>query len=143
MPHLQAQVPQQIEQVLHHALAPRRLLVGQDKQQIEIGGGCEQTPAEASGSDDRHTLRVRWIGRPINVLDRIVEHQPNECVVEQRQAFGTAASVAIAFKLPCGRCAGLRNSSFNRSTTAGRAAATEPCRSIALSRSRPTWRASK
>ena len=103
MADLEAEVPQEVEQVFYHALSPGRLLVGQHEQQIEVGGGCEQAPAEASGGNDRHAFCVGWVGGAIDVLAGIVEHQLNERVVEQRQALGAAAPVAIAFKLPRGR----------------------------------------
>ena len=65
---LQPQVPQQVEQVFHHALSPGRLLVGQHEQQIEVGGGREQAPAEAAGGDDGHAFGIGWVGGAIDVL---------------------------------------------------------------------------
>src|SRR5262245_26163465 len=102
MADLEAQVPQQVEQVFHHALSPGRLLVRQHEQQIEVGGGCEQAPAEASGGNNRHSLRIGWVGRAIDVAAGVDERQLNEGIVEQRQTLGATAPVAIAFKLPSG-----------------------------------------
>ena len=63
VPDLQAQIPQQIEHVLDDALAPRRLLVGQQEQQIDVGERREQAAAVAARGDDRHALGIGGIGR--------------------------------------------------------------------------------
>ena len=53
---LEAEIPEQIEHVLRDALAPRRLLVRQEKEQIDVGTRRQQTAPVAAGRHDSHTL---------------------------------------------------------------------------------------
>ncbi len=103
---LQPQVPQQIEHVLDHALAPGRLLVGQQEQEIDIGERSEQPAPVAAGGNDRHVLGVRGIGGSIDVGDRVIEDQADELVLEQRQALRAAPAIAVVGKLLRGLRAG-------------------------------------
>ena len=100
MADLEAQIPQQIEHVLDHALAPRRLLVGQQEQQIDVGEGRQQAAAVAAGGDDGHALGVGRIGGAIDVGDRVVVDQADQLVLERRQARGAAPPVAVGLELP-------------------------------------------
>ena len=104
--HLQPQVPQQIEHVLHHALAPGRLLVGQQEQQIDVGEGREQAPAVAAGGDDGHALRIGGVGGRIDVGGGVVVDEPDQLVLEGREAFRAAPAVAVGLDLPGGLGAG-------------------------------------
>ena len=69
---LEAEIPQHVEHVLGDALAPRRLLVGKQEQQIDVGAGRQQRAAIAAGGDDRHALGVRRVGRPVDVRHGVV-----------------------------------------------------------------------
>ena len=93
---LQAQVPQQVEHVLDHALAPGRLLVGQQEQQIDVGERREQAAAVAAGGDDGHVLGVGGVGGAIDVRDRVVVDEADQLVLELGQALGAAPAVAVA-----------------------------------------------
>ena len=97
---LQPQVPQQVEHVLHHALAPRRLLVGQQEQQIDVGEGREQAAAVAAGGDDGHVLGIGGVGGAVDVGDRVVVDEADQLVLERGQAFGAAPAVAVGGELP-------------------------------------------
>ena len=99
---LEPQVPQQVEHVLHHALAPGRLLVGQQEQQIDVGEGREQAAAVAAGGDDGHALGVGGIGGAVDVGDRVVEDEADELVLERGQALGAAPPLAVGGELPGG-----------------------------------------
>ena len=102
VPDLEAQVPEQIEHVLHHALAPRRLLVGQHEQEIDVGEGGEQTAAVAAGGDDGHALGSGGVGGAIDVADGVVVDEADELVLEGRQALGAAPPLAVGVELPGG-----------------------------------------
>ena len=58
---LEAEVPQAIEDRLRDRLAPCRLLVGQQKQEIDVGARRQQPAAVAAGRHDRHALGFRRI----------------------------------------------------------------------------------
>ena len=83
VPDLEAQIPQHVEHVLGDALAPRRLLVGKQEQQIDVGSGRQQPAPVAPGGDDRHALGVRRIGRPVDVRDGVVVEHADELVLER------------------------------------------------------------
>ena len=120
VPDLEAQIPQHIEHVLGDALAPRRLLVGQQEQQIDVGARRQQAAAVAAGRDDRHALGVRGIGRPVDVRDRVVVEQADELVLERREPGGAAPPVAVRLERPCAPPrAPSSTSAFRRSTTCG------------------------
>ena len=99
MADLEPQVPQEVEHVLHHALAPGRLLVGQQEQEIDVGERSQQTAAVAAGGHDCHVLGVGGIGGAIDVGNGVVEDEADELVLEQRQALRTAPAVAIVGEL--------------------------------------------
>ena len=64
---LEAEIPQQIEHVFGDALAPGGLLVGQQKQEIDVGARREQAAAVAALGHDRHALGGRRIVGRIDV----------------------------------------------------------------------------
>jgi hypothetical protein len=100
MPDLEAQVPEQIEHVLHHALAPGRLLVGQHEQQIDVGEWGEQAATVAAGGDDGHPLGSGRVGGAIDVADGVVVDEADELVLEGRQPLGAAPPLAVGVELP-------------------------------------------
>ena len=53
---LEPQIPQQIEDVLHHALAPGRLFVRQQEQQIYVRARGQHAPAITARCDHAHAL---------------------------------------------------------------------------------------
>ena len=97
---LQPEVPEQIEHVLDHALAPRRLLVGQQEQQIDVGAGGEQAAPIAAGRDDGHALGVGGVGGAVDVGDRVVVDEADELVLERGEALGAAPAFAVGGELP-------------------------------------------
>ena len=92
---LQAQIPQYIEDVFDDALAPGRLLVRQQKEEIDVRAGCQQGAAVAAGRDDRQALGVGGVVTAVDVRARVVEHEGNEFVLEGRKTLGTAPPFAV------------------------------------------------
>ena len=103
VPDLEAEIPQNVEHVLGDALAPRRLLVGKQEQQVDVGAGRQQRAAVAAGGDDRHALGVRRIGRPVDVRHRVVVEDADQLVLEVRQPGGATAPAVVCFELAAGR----------------------------------------
>ncbi len=64
---LEAKIPEQIEHVFGDALAPRGLLVWQQKEQIDVGTRRQQTAPVAACRHDGHALGVGRIGRAVDV----------------------------------------------------------------------------
>ena len=60
---LQPQVPQHVEHVFDDLLAPRRLLVGQQEQQIDVGARRQRAAAIAADRHHRHALGGRRVLR--------------------------------------------------------------------------------
>ena len=65
---LQAEVPEQIEDELDDALAPGRLLVGQQEQEIDVGAGRQRAAAIAADGDHRHALGGARFRRRVDVV---------------------------------------------------------------------------
>ncbi len=56
VPDLEAEIPQRIEHRLGDALAPGGLLIGKQKQEIDVGARRQQAAAIAADRDHRHAL---------------------------------------------------------------------------------------
>jgi hypothetical protein len=67
-------VPEAIENALGDRLAPSGLLVGEQKQQIDVGARREQAAAVTAGRHHRHALRIRRRGRAIEPHREVVEN---------------------------------------------------------------------
>ena len=67
MPDLEPEIPQQVEQVLDHLLGMRRLLVGQQEQQIDVGKGRQLAAAIAADRDDRQPFARGRVGERIDL----------------------------------------------------------------------------
>ena len=99
MTDFEAEVPKNVEHVLGHALAPGRLLVGKQEQQIDIGARREQGAAVAALRDHRHALGRRWVLDPVDVLRGHVVDQADQRVLEVRQTAGAFASITVVLEL--------------------------------------------
>ncbi len=102
---LEAQVPQQIEHVFGDALAPRRLFVGKQEQQVDVGAGGQHLAPVAAGRDDRHALGFGRVGGAVDMRNRVVVEQADQLVLEPRKPGGAAAAVAVRLELETGRSA--------------------------------------
>ena len=83
MADLQPHIPQAIEDRFGNLLAPRRLLVGQDEEQIDVGLRRHQSAAIAAGGDHRHPLRVRRRRKMIEMPGRGVEQDADDLVLHK------------------------------------------------------------
>ncbi len=61
MADFQPHVPQHIEHIFGDLLTPRRLLIGKQKQQIDVRTGRKSTTTIAANSHNRHVLGFRRI----------------------------------------------------------------------------------
>src|SRR5690349_2271580 len=66
MTDLEAGIPQEIEQELDQALAPRRLLVGQEEQEIDVGARRQRAAPIAADRNHRDALRRRRVVRLVD-----------------------------------------------------------------------------
>ena len=87
-------VPQAIENAFGDQLAPRGLLVGKEKQQIDIGAGREQPAAVTAGRDHGHPLAIRRRGRAVELADEIEQHA-DDLILHHAQPFRAGAAVAV------------------------------------------------
>ncbi|ODT27781.1 MAG: hypothetical protein ABS54_05835 [Hyphomicrobium sp. SCN 65-11] len=102
---LQAQIPEDVENVFDDALAPGSLLVGQQEQEIYVGARRQHGAAIAAGRDDGEPLRIRGIVAAIDVRACVVEDERDELIHERGQALGTAATLAVVQELRAGALA--------------------------------------
>ena len=73
MPHLKAEIPKHIQQILDDLLPPRRLLVRKKKQQIDIRERRHLTAAVSPNGNDRKPLAGGRIRLRVNVTHRKTE----------------------------------------------------------------------
>ena len=81
---LEAKVPQHVQHHLGDAFAPRRLLIRQQEQQIDIGMRGQQTAPVTAGGDNRHPLGIRRVRRIINQRDGMLIQQPDQIIRKRR-----------------------------------------------------------
>jgi phage tail protein X len=84
MADLQPHVPQEIEHELDDLLAARRLLVGTQEQQIEIGQRGELAAPVPAGRHDTQPLGGARVGGGVGVLLREVEQDADQLVHQER-----------------------------------------------------------
>ena len=81
---LEAEVPQQIEHELDDLLAARRLLVGTQEQEIDVGKRRHLAAAEAAGRHHAQPLGGAGIGRRVDLAVGEVEDHPDQLVHQER-----------------------------------------------------------
>ena len=91
----EAEVPQEIQHVFGDALAPGRLLVGKQEQEIDIGARREQAAPIAALGDHGHALGGGRIFRAVDVLGGEVVGQADQRVLEVGEPGRAGAAVAI------------------------------------------------
>ena len=79
------QIPHHIEHRLDDALAPGRLLIGQQKQEIDIGAGRQRAAPIAADRDERQALAERRLLRDVNMADHIMVKRVDDLVFKLRQ----------------------------------------------------------
>ena len=95
---LEPQVPQHVEHVFHQLLAVGRLLVGQQKHQVDVGMGRHLLAAVAAGGGHRHLLALGRIGRRVHVAQGEVVNGANQ-LVDQMGAGADGLGAGGAFVL--------------------------------------------
>ena len=95
MPDLQSHIPQTIQDRFRDLLAPCRLFVRQDEQEIDIGFRRHQSASITAGRDDRHALGAGRNRRVIEMPRRGREQDSDDFVLHETQPFGAAAAMAI------------------------------------------------
>ena len=91
----QSHVPQAIEQGLGDGFAPRRLFVGKEKQQIDVGARRQQPAAVAAGRDHRHAFGLGRHPCRIELAAGKFEQDADDLVLQQRQPLGAAAAMPV------------------------------------------------
>ncbi len=92
---LEPHVPQTIEQRLGDGFTPGRLLVREQKQQIDVGAGRQQAAAVAAGRDHRHVLGLGRHLRRVELADDGFEQQADDLVLHPAQPLGAAPAVTV------------------------------------------------
>ena len=92
---LQPHVPQRIENRFGDALAPGGLLVGKDKEKIDVGARREQAAAVAADRDHRHALARRRVRRAIEHAGRELIGKPDDRIHQPRQPLGAGGAVTV------------------------------------------------
>src|SRR5262249_50630041 len=103
MADLEGEIPEQIEHVFGDALAPGGLLVGQQKQEIDVRPGGKKSPSVAALRDDGHPLSRGGVLRRIDMPGGEIVSQRNQSILERGEAFGASSPVTIGVELTPGR----------------------------------------
>ncbi len=94
----QAEVPEQVEDELHDALAPGRLLVGEQEEEIDIGAGRQRAAAIAADGDHRHALGGARVVGPVDVIGGKAVDRLDDAVLEVGQATGAGGALAVGLQ---------------------------------------------
>ena len=89
------------------ALAPCRLLIGQQKKQIDVRRGRHHPVAVSARRDDRHVLRRGRILGPVKMLGGAILNELNELVLKLLQTWRKCTHRLFAeavLVLPFARC---------------------------------------
>ena len=101
---LQAEVPQQIEQILDNLLGMRGPLVGQQKQQVDVGIGRQLTAPITTDGDDGQPLARGRIGERIDVAGNQVEHRTDQLVHQKGLLAHHRGAIAARLETPADLC---------------------------------------
>jgi hypothetical protein len=96
MTDLQPHVPERIENGLGDALAPGGLLVGQQKQEIDVGARRQQPAAIAADRNHAHTFRRRRILGAVKLFGRDLVGERDDRIHQARKRLGAAAAMQPA-----------------------------------------------
>ena len=92
---LLAHIPQAIEQRLGDRFSPRGLLVGQDKEQIDVGARCQQPAAITAGRDHRHALGRRARLRRIKRVGGKLEQDADDLILGLAQPLSATPPMTV------------------------------------------------
>src|SRR5690606_17497435 len=108
MANLEAEIPERIEHVFDHALAPGRLLVGKQEKKIDVGTRRQRAAPVPADSRNRNALRLARIGGGEYVVGRESIKFPDDRVLKVAKAFGAGASPVCPLLQPLPRLAAPR-----------------------------------
>ena len=86
MADLEAEIPEQIEQIFDDLLAKRCLLVGKKKQEIDVRPRRQRSPAVATHRDDGHAFAGRKVRRGKDVTEGEIMDPLDHDVLDRRQS---------------------------------------------------------
>ncbi len=92
---LEPHVPQHVEHVFDDLLTPRRLLVGKQEQEVDVGAGRQRAAPIAADRDDRHALSGRAVLDPVDMGRGEIVERPDQLIHKMRQPFGAGIAAAI------------------------------------------------
>ena len=95
MADLEAEIPQHIKDVLDDALAPCRLLVGQQEKQIDVGMRGKKAAAIAAGGDDGQALACRRVARLVDMTGGEAVEHADQLVRKPREPFRRPSSMPV------------------------------------------------
>ena len=108
MTDLETEIPEHIEHVFDDALAPRRLLVGQQEKQIDIRTRRQLAPAIAAHRGDGDAFSLARIGRRENIRGGEGVEFANDRILQIAEAFGANAAFVGALLQPFARLGAAR-----------------------------------
>ena len=104
--HLEAQIPEHVEQVFGDLLAPCGLLVGQHEEQVDVGSRGQRAAAVAAHGDHRHALAGGGVDGRIELRRGEMIERGNQLVLHLREIFGAGQPLArldqAAFRMLAG-----------------------------------------
>ncbi len=98
----EAEVPEQIEDELDDALAPRRLLVGQQEEQIDVGARRQRSAAIAADRHHRHVFGGAARAGEIDVAGGEAKDGLDDRVLQGRQVGGAGRTLAVLLEARLG-----------------------------------------
>ena len=100
LPDFQAEVPQEVEKIFDHLLGVRGLLVGQQKQQVDVGIGREFAASVSADGDDRQPFARGRVGKRKDFAGDEVKERADQLV--HHKALLAHHRGAIAARLEAG-----------------------------------------
>ena len=137
MTDLEAEIPQHVEDELHHALAPRRLLVRAQEQEIDVGTGRQRAAAVAADGDDAHALGRGGVGDGVDVVDGETVDGLHDRVLEVGEPARAWRALAVGHEAPLGIGVPVGQRLLRQSTMAARAASRQRRPRLAGERDQP------
>jgi len=103
MADLEAEIPERVEHVFDDALAPRRLLVGKQEEEIDVGTGRQRAAAITADGGDGNALGPARVRRGEHVPGREGVELADDRVLEIAEAFGAGAAAMRTLLQPLAR----------------------------------------
>ena len=98
--HLEAEVPQKIQQVLDDLFAPRGQFVGMQEQEIDVRVGRHLAAPVAANRDHAQAFSRRRIGHPIDMPGGMVVKRAHDLIDQERSRPRNVAARGAGFEPP-------------------------------------------